>query len=379
MKNKIAIASAFLAASSFSMGEIVINDFLSFEGFIDMSYQHGDVDSDDVSVASGSDNSFQVDQVEIDWLFDFDPVTAQIDLAYYGSDAAGNAGFKNEGELIVEQAFATYHFEGDYEGSAITAGRFASMLGFEAFEPTGLYQFSFAYDYSILPCYSEGVKYTYEGDNVFFGASILSSYADDQGYAGRLGGSGDSNWATEIAGAYSMDNGVSFFLGGFYQDDDAEDFDGETWVINAYATFETGAWLFAAEINYGDSESGAFGLDADEGTLYEGFSINSDDATALSGLLMANYAYSDQASVTARLSYEERSIDDAVVNGGAFSAGDVDAEQYKATLAHGYAFTDNLMLVTEISYIDGESDLDNGLEDEDFDGVFGAVELIFSF
>jgi len=379
MKNKIAIASAFLAASSFSMGEIVINDFLSFEGFIDMSYQHGDVDSDDVSVASGSDNSFQVDQVEIDWLFDFDPVTAQIDLAYYGSDAAGNAGFKNEGELIVEQAFATYHFEGDYEGSAITAGRFASMLGFEAFEPTGLYQFSFAYDYSILPGYSEGVKYTYEGDNVFFGASILSSYADDQGYAGRLGGSGDSNWATEIAGAYSMDNGVSFFLGGFYQDDDAEDFDGETWVINAYATFETGAWLFAAEINYGDSESGAFGLDADEGTLYEGFSINSDDATALSGLLMANYAYSDQASVTARLSYEERSIDDAVVNGGAFSAGDVDAEQYKATLAHGYAFTDNLMLVTEISYIDGESDLDNGLEDEDFDGVFGAVELIFSF
>jgi len=379
MKNKIAIASAFLAASSFSMGEIVINDFLSFEGFIDMSYQHGDVDSDDVSVASGSDNSFQVDQVEIDWLFDFDPVTAQIDLAYYGSDAAGNAGFENEGDLIVEQAFATYHFEGDYEGSAITAGRFASMLGFEAFEPTGLYQFSFAYDYSILPGYSEGVKYTYEGDNVFFGASILSSYADDQGYAGRLGGSGDSNWATEIAGAYSMDNGVSFFLGGFYQDDDAEDFDGETWVINAYATFETGAWLFAAEINYGDSESGAFGLDADEGTLYEGFSINSDDATALSGLLMANYAYSDQASVTARLSYEERSIDDAVVNGGAFSAGDVDAEQYKATLAHGYAFTDNLMLVTEISYIDGESDLDNGLEDEDFDGVFGAVELIFSF
>jgi len=380
MKNKIAIASAFIAASSFATAEIVINDFLSFEGFIDMSYQHADIDSDDVSVASGSDNSFQVDQVEIDWLFDFDPVTAQIDLAYYGSDAAGNAGFDNEGDLVVEQAFATYHFEGDFEGSAITAGRFASMLGFEAFEPTGLYQFSFAYDYSILPGYSEGVKYTYESDNTFFGASILSSYADDQGYAGRLGGSGDSNWATEIAGAYVMDNGLSFFLGGFYQDNDADsDFaddsnvDGETWVINAYATFETGAWLFAAEVNYGDSESGAFGLDAEDGTLYEGFSINSDDATALSGLLMANYAYSDQGSVTGRLSYEERSIDGDEV------AGDVDAEQFKATLAHSWAFTDNLSLITEVSYIDGEVDMDSGLEDEDFDGVFGAVELLFAF
>jgi len=386
MKNKIAIASAFIAASSLATAEIVINDFLSFEGFIDMSYQHGDIDSDDVSVASGSDNSFQVDQVEIDWLFDFDPVTAQIDLAYYGSDAAGNAGFDNEGDVIVEQAFATYHFEGDFEGSAVTAGRFASMLGFEAFEPTGLYQFSFAYDYSILPGYSEGVKYTYESDNTFFGASILSSYADDQGYTGRIGGSGDSNWAAEIAGAYAMDNGLSFFLGGYYTDADADDdfssdsnVDGETWVINAYTTFETGAWIFAAEINYGDSESGAFGLDADDGTLYDGFSVNSDDATALSGLLMANYAYSDQGSVTARLSYEERSIDDAVVNGTPLSVGDVDAEQYKATLAHGWAFTDNLLLVTEISYIDGESDLDNGFEDEDFDGVFGAVELLFAF
>ena len=55
MKNKIAIASAFVAASSFSMGEIVVNDFLSFEGFVDSSYSHTDSDVD------GNDNSFAVD------------------------------------------------------------------------------------------------------------------------------------------------------------------------------------------------------------------------------------------------------------------------------------------------------------------------------
>ena len=79
MKNKIAIASAFLAASSFSMGEIVVNDFLSFEGFVDSSYSHTNADADRYNE---SDNSFQVDQVEISWLFNFDAVTAQIDLEY---------------------------------------------------------------------------------------------------------------------------------------------------------------------------------------------------------------------------------------------------------------------------------------------------------
>ena len=164
MKNKIALASAFVAASGLATAEIVINDFLSFEGFIDMSYQHTDVDSDTAQIADGSDNEYAIDQVEIDWLFDFDTVTAQIDLAYEGTD--GDNG-------TVEQAFATYHFD---NGGALTAGRFASMLGFEAFEPTGLYQFSFAYDYSILPGYAEGVKFTHESDTSFFGFSLLDNY-----------------------------------------------------------------------------------------------------------------------------------------------------------------------------------------------------------
>ena len=37
-------------------------------------------------VDNESDNSFQVDQVEISWLFNFDAVTAQIDLEYEDGD-----------------------------------------------------------------------------------------------------------------------------------------------------------------------------------------------------------------------------------------------------------------------------------------------------
>ena len=58
MKNKIALASAFMAASSLATAEIVINDFLSFEGFVDMSYTHTDTDTDLPGIL-GSNNSYK--------------------------------------------------------------------------------------------------------------------------------------------------------------------------------------------------------------------------------------------------------------------------------------------------------------------------------
>ncbi|PDH30450.1 MAG: hypothetical protein CNE95_03015, partial [Puniceicoccaceae bacterium MED-G30] len=88
------------------------------------------------------------------------------------------------------------------------------------------------------------------------------------------------------------------------------------------------------------------------------------------GLVMANYAYSDVASITGRISYE--SFDSSMTG---FLNSEIN--QYKLTLAHGYAFTDNLFLVTEVSYIDGE--IDNGATNTDYDVIGGAVELIFAF
>jgi len=349
MKNKIAIASAFMAASSFSMGEIVINDFLSFEGFVDMSYTHTD---SELGSEEESSNSWQIDQVEISWLFDFDPVTAQIDLQHEE--------FANDNNN-VEQAFATYHFD---DGGALTAGRYASMLGFEAFEPTGLYQYSFAYDVhdafgevgdvTINPGYAQGVKFTYETDTSFFGISLQDEAFDYDN--DRFGGSGDSSWAVEAAGSFNMDNGLTFFLGGVYEDNDGAE--GDTYMLNTYVTFETGPWIMAAELNYGESEAGAFAL---------GSGYNSDlEEEALQALIMANFAYSEQASITGRISYADHEHD----------AG-VEADFVKFTIAHGYAFTDNLFLVNELSYVDGE--LDAGGSSEDYESILAAVELLFSF
>jgi hypothetical protein len=348
------------------MGEIVVNDFLSFEGFVDSSYSHTD---SDVDGTKESGNSFQVDQVEISWLFDFDAVTAQIDLEYEHKD----------NEDVVEQAFVNYALG---NGDVVTAGRYASMLGFEAFEPTGLYQYSTAYDFSGILAdantaiqatpgigatdnienvvdglatseYVQGVKYTRTTDTTFFGISLQDqAFGSDRD---RLGGDvdGDSSFGVEVAGSIAFDNGFTVFAGGAFEDAES----GDNQLINAYVTYETGAWLFAAEVNVSESDDVAVSLD---GVNTEG------DVDGLSAMLMANYAYSDVASVTARIS----SLD--------YDASGVDLELLKYTVAHNYALSDNLLLVTEISLDDGELDID-GLGNADGDNLTFAAELLFTF
>ena len=57
---------------------------------------------------------------------------------------------------------------------------------------------------------------------------------------------------------------------------------------------------------------------------------------------------------------------------------DTELNQTKLTLAHGYAFTDNLFLVTEVSVVDATLEA-TGSADQDFESLQGAVELIFAF
>ena len=354
MKNKIAIASAFLAATSFSMGEIVVNEFLSFEGFVDSSYSH--TNSDEDAGGQESNNSFQVDQVEISWMFNFDVVTAQIDLEYEDGDNEGGDIYDDE----VEQAFVNYALG---NGDVITAGRYASMLGFEAFEPTGLYQYSTAYTIndvsgnSTVPQgfqgiseYVQGVKFTRTSDTTFFGISLQDQSFGNNG--GRLGGDrndgvgdddDDSSYAVEVAYSIDLGNGFNLFAGAAFEDADS----GDNELFNFYATYETGAWLFAAELNIGENES-------ETGA--------EDDTDLTSGLVMANYAYSDVASVTARISMVEIEQDT------------LDYDFIKYTVAHNYALADNLLLVTEISVGDLEDTAGN-----DYDVTELAVELLFSF
>ena len=195
------------------------------------------------------------------------------------------------------------------------------------------------------------MKYTRESDATFFGLSV-----QDEAFENGADNVSTSSYAIEAAFAQDLGNGLAVFLGGAFEDADA----GDSYIVNAYTTFETGAWLFAAEVNFGNSESGAF--DLDDGAAVPVVVVGGgDDVDVLSGLLMANYAYNDTASVTGRVSYEE-------VSG---TVGD--GEVIKYTLAHNKALADNLGLITEVSF----SDLDADVGDDEV--LAFAVELLFTF
>jgi hypothetical protein len=373
MKKQISIASAFVAASGFSYGEIKINEYLSFEGFVAADYAVAET-----SLEAGgaqvdeSDNYFGVPEVEIDWLFNFDRVGGRIDLQYEDD---------RTGSDLVEQAFMTYEL---WDGATLTAGRYASMLGYEDFERTGLHQYSTAYDMhdvtglfnrlgrglgpdqitstSINPDYNQGLKFTYESNGHFFGVSVQDSVFNFEN--DRFGGDFETilddngnivdtdpgSYGIEVAGAIQLAEGLRWFMGGAYEDVDVDGFN-SNYMLNTYLAYEVGQLTLGAELCYGESESGLFPLGV-------------ADEEVLQGLLVANYAYSDCASVTGRISYSDHQQDIA----------NVDIDFMKYTLAHKWAFSDNLALVNEVSYVDGDL---NGAAD--YESVLGAASLLFTF
>ena len=355
MKKTIAITSALAAASSLATAEIKINEFLSFAGFVDSSYSHTNIDD------GGSENSFAVDQVEIDWMFNFGKVTGQVDLEYLG-------GTTGDDSTNVEQAFVSYDLG---NGLSVTAGKYESTLGLEAKEPTGLYQYSTAYNVGetndgdgglggldILPQYAQGVKLTkVSGDNVF-SLSVQDESFDNDG--GRLGGDdaapSDSSYAIEGSASLAVGDGMTLFLGGAYEDSDTDE--NNTYVLNGHLSGGSGALIWGVEVNYGDAEGGFT-----NGLGRSG--VDATDEQVTQALVMANYAYSDCCSVTGRISYSDHEATDA--------GGDIDADFLKYTLAHNYAVTDNLAVITEVSLVDGE--LDGG----DYEALVGAVEVLFTF
>jgi len=355
MKSKIAIASAFSVVSCISFAEIALTESLSVEGFADMSYSRTE---DDSATPDQSENSHSLDQVEVTFLLDFDGVDARIDLQW--EDGTGYS---------VDQAFTSYS---PSNGILITAGRYDSMLGFEASEPTGLFQYSGAYSsdretfidndvtYSdiITPETNNGLKVSYETDTdflaislqdgAFFGDGRLSSDTSADLVA-QLTGSLDpelSGYAVEAAYAKDLGNGFNALIGAVFETTEvrnaANDVGIDSTAINGFITYETGAWLFVGEYNMTTHDISTVGeLEID------------------SFLVMANCSFSYQASITGRVSYVD--ADDIL-------------EATKFTLAHNYAFTNNLMLVAEISAIDYE--FEGGADGETLEG---ALELLFTF
>jgi hypothetical protein len=319
---KASFAGLLLAATALQ-AQIEINDNISITGFLDMSatdtstevVSNGNSATRGAAAAGGS--SFNLDQAEIDFLLNFDEVSGQIDLNYLGG---------NDGEFELEQAFIRYDL-GD--GSNIEAGKYLSYMGWETFEPTGLYQYSFAYDIAgTIPGHHNGVRYNYNDDFLSLGLSVLDSvYSPD-------GSLGDSSYGIEAKIAITPIEGWTIFLGFAKDAMDANTLDRD--LINFWTSYEIGNVTYAFEFN-----------DYDFGPMDVGSQL----------LVMANLGITDNLGLTFRVSEDEQD----------FKGGDTAT---KFTISPNYSVNDNLGLIFEISQTDYGSE-------GNVDSI--AFETIFTF
>ena len=112
------------ANSTLSASGIALGNRVKMRGFVDFRYDYTDLDD------LGDDDARFRTAADVDFLFDFSPVTGEVHLA------------ASSGGVDSEQAFLRYNFNQDF---SLTAGRQLTVLGFEKDESPNMYQTSYAY------------------------------------------------------------------------------------------------------------------------------------------------------------------------------------------------------------------------------------------
>jgi hypothetical protein len=296
MKNKITclLAGAALFGAT-ANAEIVLTDELSAYGYIDMALTDGDGVNDTATSVAEFELGFAFTPAESAY-------SAVAELSFGASDV--------EWETVT----ISYQYS---DTLSFTFGNILSYQGFETYDATGLYQFSYAGDTSNG---RSGVLYS---AGYAVGASADGSMGDID-YGVWIGDTDSSTASFEYLLAY---NGIENLTVKFiYADDPSYE------TVNAWASYDYGDFTFAVETVSTEDGAGDDVLDIQTALIYYS---------------MGN------AGLTVR-----------------FTDGDYDGTDFeKFTISPSYAFSDNVFGLVEFSQETlGSTDNDTA-----------AVELIYSF
>jgi hypothetical protein len=324
MKNKLlSLASLFAVFNANAMEIGPSGSGVEMSGFIDLAFTDQNVGAQETVVG----------QVEVNFDYSTGPVSASVGLDFGGNNAADTEGSN------LEQAYITYDLG---NGFSVTAGKMLTYMGFEAYDPTNMYQYSYAYDtgntatQAIYDAYDVGVSVDYGTDDYSIG--VWTSAENSAGY--------------ELALAYT---GIENLTAKAIFSDFSDQVGGPAYEKSTFwVSYELGKLLLAAEVAEADM--------LDEGDpLSPGYTVPQD---AEGFLIMANYAFTDKAAVTLRYSSEEQSLwnSDVLLN-----------DYNKFTISPSYVFTDNFSGLIEYSTY--KDDVVGNTDPEDL----VAAELIYTF
>jgi hypothetical protein len=322
MKNKLLSLASLLAVFNANAIEIgPTGSGVEMSGFIDIAFTDQDTGKQSTTIG----------QVEVNFDYSKGPVSASVDLDFGGNSKYGAASADYDGNL--EEAVITYDFG---NGFSISAGKMLSYMGFEAFDPTNMYQYSYAYDsgntavQSIYDAYDVGISVDYATED--YSVGVWTSAENSAGY--------------ELALAYT---GIENLTAKAIWSDFSDQVGGPAYEKSTFwVSYQLGKLLLAAEVAEADM------LDPGTGS-----------ATDIEGMLfMANYSFTDNVALTLRYSTEEIS---------AWNSDILTNDYNKFTISPSYSFTDNLSGLIEYSTY--KDDVVGMTDPEDL----MAAEIIFTF
>jgi hypothetical protein len=321
--NKVARwASALMAAGAVGAvpvahAEIELGTGMSATGFLDMSYSSVKPDG------GSSVESVGIDQFETDFMYaGSSGVSARVDVEY-------GEGFEGSGDTtFVEQAYVT---KAVTEKFSVKVGRFLSYSGWEAEEPTGLFQYSgTGYAKYFYGYYQNGVSAYFDGGKFAAMGSVVTS-AFNPNDRNNVDGVDDKS-GYELGVALMPVEGLT--AKAFYISDEDTDTD----IVNVWVSYAVSGFTFAGEYNTADYGPAGDG---------DGF------------LLMGNYAKGPFGFTVRYHDFEIKSDGGAKLDDGS-----------AITLSPSYKVGDNWLLV-------GEYRMDTSDTNGDSDAF--ALEALFTF
>lgn len=278
-----------------SYNGIALGNRVKLRGYVDFIYGYNDpyesTNEDDARFTTAGD---------VDFLFDFSPVTGEIHLAYSNG---------TDDPVSLEQVFGRYSFNQDFN---LSFGRQLTNLGFDADEAPGLYAVTTAYNGLNLGGierrnYVDGLRANF--NNGQFGLS-LGLHDDYFGPANHF----NDNIAIDLAASVMIVPGLEARLGYAHQDIDPDDVS----QFNAWLAYNPGDLTLALE--------------------FDTFDVMGQDIWDL--MFLVNYQFVDWFGATLRYSHLDDDTDDA----------------NRFTLAFLFTLTDNLYLNFEYSHTELDSD-----------------------
>ena len=336
MKLQKQLTAALAGAALFGSvanAEIPLTDELSAYGYIDLALTDGEGDANTETAVAEFELGLAFTPAESKW-------SAVAELSYdSNSDSDSNStttrgdgadGVANTADdTFTTTTTTTTNSSAEFETVTITyaysdelsftAGNILSYQGFEAFDATGLYQFS---------AQGIGGGYVYSADYAVGASADYTS--GDYAFGAWVGDTDDAKQSYEFLAAFTGVEGLT--VKAIYADDPGYE------TVNVWASYDIGALTFAVEYTSNDWE---------------------DDFTAgeerPEDIHMALVYYSlGDAGITFRYS------------GGDYE-NDIEFDRY--TFSPSYSFSDNVFGLLEVSYE----------EVGDEDSTTLAAELIYSF